>query len=116
MIVLPGGRLGTENLGKNEIVREQCKVFAVNKYVAAVCAAPLILAELGLLDGKKATVHPDFEGEMNGAMLTGDSVTVDGNIVTGQGLGATIPFTLKLVEALVGVDVEERIKKAICYR
>ena len=115
MIVLPGGRLGTENLGKNEIVREQCKVFAVNKYVAAICAAPSILAGLGLLDGKKATVHPDFEGKMNGAMLTGESVTVDGNIITGQGLGATIDFSFKLVELLVGEANVQQIKTAICY-
>ena len=116
IIVLPGGRLGTENLGKNEIVREQCKAFAVDKYIAAVCAAPSILAGLGILDGKKATVHPDFEGKMNGAVLTGDSVTVDGKIITGQGLGTTIPFALKLVETMVGIEEAERIKKAICYR
>ena len=116
MIVLPGGRTGTENLGKNEIVREQCKAFTADKYVAAVCAAPSILAGLGLLEGKKATVHPDFEGRMDGAIVTGESVTVDGNIITGQGLGATIPFALKLVETLVGIEETEKIKKAICYR
>ena len=116
LIVLPGGRLGTENLGKNEIVREQCRSFAADKYIAAVCAAPSILAGLGLLEGKKATVHPDFEDKMRDAILTGDSVSVDGNIITGQGLGATIPFALKLVETLVGMEKAKKIQKAICYR
>lgn len=116
MIVLPGGRLGTENLGKNEIVREQCKAFAADKYVAAVCAAPSILAELGLLERKKITVHPDFEAKMNGAVTTGESVTVDGNVITGQGLGATIDFSFKLIELLVGEANVQKIKTAICYK
>lgn len=115
MIVLPGGRLGTENLGKNEIVREQCKAFVVDKYVAAVCAAPSVLAGLGLLEGKRATVHPDFEGKMSGAILTGDSVTVDGNIITGQGLGATIPFSLMLVKNLVNDEAAKKVADDICF-
>ena len=71
MIVLPGGRRGTENLSKSEIVLGQCRNFAKKKYVAAVCAAPSVLAELGLLEGKRATVHPDFEGEMCNAIIKG---------------------------------------------
>ena len=114
MIVLPGGRLGTENLGKNEIVREQCKVFASDKYVAAVCAAPAILADLELL--KRATVHPDFKDHMGEVEVFDESVVVDGNIITGQGLGATIPFALKLVEILVDKGTSDKITSAICYR
>ena len=116
MIVLPGGRLGTENLSKSEIVKEKCLEFAENKHIAAVCAAPSILASCGLLEGKEATVHPDYMRKMNGAIVSDDSVTIDGNIITGQGLGTTIPFALKLVEVLVGVEVAERISQAICYR
>ncbi len=116
MIVLPGGRSGTENLRNNEIVKKTCIEFAEKKYIAAVCAAPSILADLGLLEGRKATVHPDFEGMMNGADLTGKSVSVDGNIITGQGLGATIPFSLELVRILVSGEKAGQIKEAICYR
>ena len=116
MIVLPGGRLGTENLGKNEIVKKQCVAFAKDKYVAAVCAAPSILASLGLLDGKKATVHPDYESLMNEDIIRNESVVDDENIITAQGLGATIPFALKLVEKLVGKAKERQIRLMICYR
>lgn len=116
LIVLPGGRLGTENLGENAVVREMCARFAADKYVAAICAAPSLLAALGLLEGKRATCHPDFEGQMAGAVLTGESVVTDGNIITGQGLGASFDFSFELVRILAGRETAEQIKKAICYR
>lgn len=115
MIVLPGGRKGTENLSQSTLVREQCERFAKDRYIAAVCAAPSLLAELGLLEGRKSTVHPDFESRMKGATITGESVSVDGNIITGQGLGASIPFALKIAETLTSEDESQRIAKAICY-
>ena len=114
MIVLPGGRSGTENLKKSDIVLEQCSAFAKDKYVAAVCASPSILAGLKLM--KKATVHPDFKNQMDEVEVLDESVVVDQNIITGQGLGATIPFALKLVETLVNKASEEKIAAAICYR
>lgn len=116
LVVLPGGRLGTENLGANDIVTEKCREFAASKHVAAICAAPSLLASLGLLKGKKATCHPDFEGQMDGAELTGESVVTDGNIITGQGLGASFDFAFELVRILVGEETVEQIKRAICFR
>lgn len=119
LIVLPGGRLGTENLGANKIVVEKCREFAAatqGKYVSAICAAPSLLAALGLLDGKRATCHPDFEGHMAGAQLTGGSVAVDGNIITGQGLGASFDFSFELVRILTGQETVDQIKRAICYK
>ena len=116
LIVLPGGRLGVENLGKSAVVKEQCSAFAANKHLAAICAAPWLLASLGLLEGKKATCHPDFESEMTGVILTRGSVAVDGNIITGQGLGASFDFAFELVRTLVGEEKVEQIRKAICYR
>ena len=113
MIVLPGGRLGTENLRKSGIVLEQCRSFAEDKYVAAVCAAPSILAELGLVE--KATVHPDFKNYMGEVEVLDESVVVDGNIFTGQGLGATIPFALEIVERLVDKEKADQIRNSICY-
>lgn len=115
MIYLPGGRAGTENLQKSEIVLKQCREFAEQKMVSAICAAPSILAGLGILEGKKATCHPDFEEHMFGAFLTRESVTVDGNIITGQGLGATFSLAFELVRELCGIEKEQQIKRAICY-
>lgn len=116
IIILPGGRLGTENLAASEFVRSQCLAFAREKRLAAICAAPSLLASLGLLEGKEATCHPDFAPQMKGARLTGGSVAVSGNITTGQGLGAAFPFAFELVRQLVGEDRVRQIREAICYR
>ena len=116
LVVLPGGRLGVDNLSESAIVKEQCKEFAANKLLAAICAAPWLLSKMGLLEGKKATCHPDFEGDMPGVNLTGKSVVTDGNIITGQGLGASFDFAFELVRTLVGEEKVEQIRKAICYK
>jgi 4-methyl-5(b-hydroxyethyl)-thiazole monophosphate biosynthesis len=100
ILILPGGRVGTENLAASEIALKQCAKFAAdsNKCVAAVCAAPSVLSGLGLLDGRRATCHPDFAEKVQAGSsindgladtaplveLTHESVTVDGNIITGQ--------------------------------
>ena len=115
ILVLPGGMPGTMNLAESSIVQKQCLRFAEDRLLAAICAAPSVLASLGLLEGKKATVHPSFAEQMKGAELTGQGVTVDGNIITGQGLGAAIPFALVLAEILMGAETADRISDAICW-
>ncbi len=116
IIILPGGKRGTENLAASELVRSQCLAFSAEKRLAAICAAPSLLASLGILEGKEATCHPDFAPQMKGAVLTGGSVAVSGNITTGQGLGAAFPFAFELVRQLAGGDKVRQIKEAICYR
>lgn len=113
MAVLPGGRLGTENLGKSTIVKEQCAAFAKNRYLAAICAAPTILAKQGLM--KTAAVHPDFRDAMADIEAKDELVVIDGNIITGKGLGAVIPFALQLIETMAGKEKAEQIKNDICY-
>ena len=115
MVVLPGGRLGTENLGKSDIVKEQCITFANEKYVAAVCASPIFLAKIGLLKDKKATCHPDYVGQMQNAIILDKDIVVEDNIITGRALGASMSFALKLVEILAGEVTSESIKKQICF-
>lgn len=102
MIVLPGGMPGTLNLEKSAAVQAAID-FCVQKNipVAAICAAPSILGKKGLLKGKNATCFPGFEGFLEGAVLSPDSVVTDGNITTGVGPGAAIEFGLKLTEILV---------------
>ena len=112
-IVLPGGGKGTENLLADERVLEAVVAFAESgRLVAAVCAAPTVLAEVGLLDGRRATCFPTC------ANLLGDAyddvpVIVDGNVVTGQGPGTTMLFALVLVQQLKGDraahDVADRL-------
>lgn len=114
MVVLPGGRTGTVNLGNSEIVKKQCRAFAKDKYVAAVCAAPTILAGLGLL--RKASVHPDYAGKCPGAEILDQDVVVDGNIVTARGLGATIAFALEIISMLSNKETALAVKAAICYK
>ena len=115
IVILPGGLKGTENLAGSSFVREKCLEFADGKKAAAICAAPSIFASLGLLNGRKATVHPNFEDRMPGAELTHAQVTVDGNITTGQALGAAIPFALELIRQLEGEDKVAKVQKGICF-
>lgn len=117
MVVLPGGLGGTNNLAASALVAETVKAFAADetKLVAAVCAAPSVLGMLGLLQGKKATCYPGFEEKLLGAEATGEPVVEDGNIITGKGLGATIPFALHLVARLEGAGKAEEIRQQIMY-
>ena len=115
IVILPGGLKGTENLAASSFVKEKCLEFADGKKVAAICAAPSILASLGLLEGRKSTVHPNFEDKMSDAELTHEQVTVDGNITTGQALGAAIPFALELVRQLEGEEKVAKVRKGICF-
>ena len=116
IVILPGGVSGTENLGQCSLVLEQVKVFSQTKRIAAICAAPSIFAKLGLLDNKKATCHPSFEPYMAKAQLTHGAVAVAGNIITGQGLGAAIPFALALIKELVNEKAAQKVADSICFR
>ena len=115
MIVLPGGGVGTENLSKSEIVKEQCLAFAKDKIVGAICAAPTVLGGLGILQGKAATCYPGCEEGLIGARVTGDPVTVDGNIITGRGPGAAFDFALELIRQLEGEEKMQEIRQQIVY-
>jgi len=83
---------------------------------AAICAAPSVLAALGLLEGKNATAHAAFQDKLAGAHVLDTEVVVDGNITTSYGLGGAIPFALELVRQLAGEAEADRIRNAIAYR
>ena len=117
MVVLPGGIPGTPNLAANKTVTDTCVSFAKSgKKVAAICAAPSVLASLGLLEGRKATAHAGFQDKLAGAEVLDTEVVVDGNITTSYGLGGAIPFALELVRQLAGQAEADRIRNAIAYR
>lgn len=117
--ILPGGIPGVDNLKADATVRKVCQEFAAaGKYVAAICAGPTVLAGFGVLRGKKATVYPGMDAPLTegGAEYTGLPLTIDGNIVTGEALGAAIPFALALARLLAGAEASDRVKKAIVYQ
>ena len=117
LVVLPGGIPGTPNLAANKTVTDTCIAFAkAGKKVAAICAAPSVLAALGLLEGKNATAHAAFQDKLAGAHVLDTEVVVDGNITTSYGLGGAIPFALELVRQLAGEVEADRIRSAIAYR
>ena len=116
-IVLPGGMPGTLNLGADETVNRVIREFAAaGKLVSAICAAPSVLGEAGLLEGKKATCHPGFEEKLLGACTCEDEVAVDGNMITSRGMGTAIAFALEIVRYFKDDAAVEEIKKGLVYR
>lgn len=113
MIFLPGGLPGTTNLAGCEVLEKNIIAYDdAGKRIAAICAAPSILGDLGLLKGRAATCYPGFEARLTGATAGGRVVT-DGNITTGVGMGAAVEFGLELVRLLKGEDVSKRVHDAI---
>lgn len=117
MLVLPGGLggvSGIESSKKADALIKAC--FKKNIYLAAICAAPTILANMGLLDGVEAVCYPGMEDQMGSAVCTGKShVVVSDRIITGEACGSTFPFALTLVSLLKGNETAERIKHEIHY-
>jgi len=99
MLVLPGGLPGTINLMKHEGLDKLLRKFhSESKNMAAICAAPTILGNKGLLEGKKATCYPGCENELTGSTVLYDDVVIDGNIITSRGLGTAIDFALAIIK------------------
>ena len=102
-IILPGGMPGTLNLQKNETVNKLIKYCAENELlIASICAAPMILGELGLLDGKEAVCYPGFEKHLHGADVCDCSVVVSDNFITAKGAGAALEFGAAIVDYFSG--------------
>ena len=108
MLVLPGGGVGTDNLEAFQPLMDLVKAYA-----AAICAAPRILAGLGLLDGRKATCYPSVMGELAQADKTEESVAVDGCFITSRGLGTAIDFSLELIAQLLGKEKAKEIAASV---
>lgn len=118
MLILPGGLGGVESIQMNlfamAFIQKACERGC---YVAAICAAPTILANLGVLDRRHAVCYPGMEEEMGSAVIRkGHPVVEDGRFITGEAAGAGFEFGLKLVEVLRGKEEALRIKDAIHYR
>ncbi len=117
MLVLPGGMPGTTNLMAHAGLAELLvKQYDARKWVAAICAAPMVLGALGIVMGRFATIYPGMEEYLVGAELSSDEVVLDGNVITSRAPGTAIPFALKLVEVLVSESYAEHLKGEIVFR
>jgi 4-methyl-5(b-hydroxyethyl)-thiazole monophosphate biosynthesis len=118
MIILPGGMPGSANLNEHLGLREQILNFNENnKLLGAICAAPLVFGNLGILKNKKATCYPGFENQLHGAIVTNENIEVAGNIITGKGAGVAINFALKIAEIFNGKTTAEKLaEKMIAVR
>jgi len=113
-VILPGGSPGYKNLKKNKIVLTTIReAFYKKKLVAAICAAPAVFAEAGILKGKNCTIYPGMEIELKkgGGIPQNNWVVVDGNVITSQGPATALPFSIMLVEKLTGVQMAEQLRK-----
>lgn len=112
----PGGMPGSETLssGSNTLPVETARYCVQNNLiVAAICAAPIVLGRINLLDGKDVTCYPGFESQLAGANYTGKRVQVCDNIITGRGPGCSVDFALTLVSIIKGDDVACEIRKSM---
>ena len=116
MIFLPGGMPGTLNLAKSATVKQAIEYAIENdKYIAAICAAPSILGEMGLLRNKEAICYPGFEDKLLGATISQKRVVKDGKIITAAGMGVATDLGLCIVEELVSKDTADRLRVAVIY-
>ena len=114
MLVLPGGMPGTKHLGEHQGLCRLLREFANDrKYIAAICAAPMVLGSLGLLKGRYATIYPGMESHLAGAACEKHVVVWDGNLITSQGPGTAMIFALAIVDALCGQEMGDRIAEEL---
>ena len=118
LLFLPGGMPGAKNLYEHKGVRTAVvDQFDADKKVAAICASPaVVLAPLGILNGKRATCYPGFEQALETATYTGDLVTVDGNVTTGEGPAAAFPFAYELLAQLVDQQTADQIAEGMRFK
>jgi 4-methyl-5(b-hydroxyethyl)-thiazole monophosphate biosynthesis len=113
-VVVPGGSPGYKNLREDprviDIVKE---AFKSDKIVAAICAAPAVLSDAGILNGKFCTIYPGMENELEsgGGKPKQDIFVVDGNIITSKGPATALPFAIKIAEKLAGKQIAEAVRE-----
>ena len=117
-IILPGGLGGVASIKASQSALDAVKfAFDNNKLVAAICAGPTVLAQLGITDGKRATCYPGCEEQMGSAVMVPDAAAVrSGNVITGTSAGCAIPFALQLITALKGKEAADNVAQQIVIR
>lgn len=115
-IVLPGGMPGTLNLMASEKVEEALQ-FAVknSKFIGAICAAPMILGQLGLLNGKNAICYPGYEDKLIGAEIVNERVVKDGIFITSKGAGTAHDFAACFIKCIKNDEIAEKVISSMQY-
>ena len=114
MVIVPGGMPGTMHMDASPVVdRALCEVNKNGGFLAAICAAPLVLGKRGYLKNKKAICYPGFESYLDGAILAKERVCRDGRIITAAGAGVALEFALALIKALYGEEKEKQIRTSV---
>lgn len=117
LLFLPGGMPGASNLYEHAGLRQALQnQHQAGRRIAAICAAPaVVLGQMGLLEGRRATCYPGFESQLGGAAYTGDLVTVDGPITTAEGPAAAFPFAYELLAQIVSPEVSQQVATGMRY-
>ena len=117
MLVLPGGMPGTTNLMENDVLgRELQNYVQIGRWVAAICAAPMVLGHLGVLEGRQATIYPGMEAHLIGATPVHEQKVVrDGRIITSKAPGTAMDFALDLVEAMKGKTAADEVRGDLVF-
>lgn len=116
MLLLPGGMPGAANLNAHEGLRQTLLAHhEKGRRIGAICAAPMVLGSLGLLRGRKATCYPGFEKYLDGATYTHEPVQEDGNITTGEGPAAALPYAYRILSYFVGDRQTKEIEQGMMY-
>lgn len=116
-LIIPGGLDGTNTMKACEPLSKMLKKqIEEGRKLAAICAGPTVLGELGLLEDKNCTCYPGCEdGLGKGAKFQDTGVVKDGNIITGQGLGSAIPFALRIIAEMEGAEKALEVADDIVY-
>ena len=116
-IVLPGGMPGSQHLRENKILQRRIRAqHESGGLIAAICAAPMALASAGVLDGIPATCYPGMEKELPKALFRDQSVVESGQVITGQGVGCALEFSLALVRRLCGDECAETLGAKMLFK
>lgn len=114
LIVLPGGQPGTDHLRADARVTGLLQQMqSQGRYVSAICAAPSVLAQAGLLDGKRATAYPGSLDEFPAVQQQATAVVEDGRLITSRGPGTAMDFALTLVERLAGKATRDKVEAGL---
>ena len=117
MIILPGGLGGVASIRASKAAMDAVRyAYETDKYTAAICAGPTVLADLGIPNGKNATCYPGCEGQMGTANICNAAAVTDGKVITGTSAGCAVPFGLALIAALKDQETADRIARQIVIR